>query len=133
MRIQYKIFIISAFTCILTMLIFHFPLNEKIELDLVSHFFGGVSVVIIITQILTHLDLSSIKFIILLLLSSICLFELVEHLFFTYLIHDIYPYYELFYTTEGFLIFDTILDIGAGIIGGISYLCWRNKYGNNLW
>ncbi len=123
-----KLFIATTFLCILFLFIYHFVLNDTTEIDLLSHFFGGISVTIALTYITTNFSPTQFnrpEIILFMLFIAIAVFELLEYLFFTYLLTDIYPLYTQEYVMSIVNIADTTTDTIAGMIGGTLYLIYK--------
>lgn len=120
------IFITSTIICLIAVIIFHFVFDEKIPLDTVSHFFGGISVMLVIIKLNIYLtDMIEVKTAITLMILSVLLFELFEHLVFCYILTDVHINYNLGSILAGYHFFDTIKDIVFGLIGGLTLLTWR--------
>lgn len=126
------IFITSTIICLISVIIFHFGFDEKNSLDSVSHFFGGIAVMTVITKLNIHLTGKIEAKTITLMILSVLLFEIFEHLFFCYVLTDIYSNYYLGCIFAEPCFSDTIEDIIFGLTGGLSLLTWRtwttNRY-----
>ena len=125
-----KIFIITSILCGLFLFIYHFMLDDTSEIDLLSHFFGGISVTIAITYIainFTQYNINRPETILLILFFVILTFELLEYIFFTSVLSGVYEYYTLEFVMGIVNIIDTISDIIVGMAGGTLFLIFKRK------
>lgn len=124
-----SIFIISTILCIISVLIYHYIFDEEVPLDTVSHFFGGISVMVILIELnIYQTNTINIKAMFLIIFLSVLLFEIFEHLFFCYVLVDFYDNYYLGYIFIEPYFSDTIKDIIFGLLGGVILLGWRTRY-----
>lgn len=118
-KLQY-ISIISFTLCLLFLLVYHYGTKQTTDLDIVSHFFGGLTTSSIVSLVaLNFPQLSDYKFESLVLV--VVMFEFFEYLFLVYL----FPEFEFVPTVTQ--PFDTITDIMAGLFGGSILIYWEVK------
>ncbi len=109
----------SAFVCIGAILLYKELFNNTTELDIVSHFFGGLSVYISITIVFPMLDE---KTQLIILLMCVIGFEIAEY------ITSQYPYDSFSNINSMESKFDALTDIVSGLVGGYLY-SYRRKNG----
>jgi len=118
MRQSFKIFLLTTFLSVLTVCIYHFQLREVVELDCLSHLFGGVSLSIgfsVFCQ-LAGWKLSFVRTVVSYIV-ILSLFELVEHLLFCTVLSGVYRGYNIFTVTNRLYQVDTLVDIISGLGG----------------
>lgn len=121
------IFAVTTTLCVVALYFNNHIFHEELELDLLSHLFGGMSVMIVLNELSVMLTRSiNIRAVLLLLIVSVMLFEVVEHISLCTILSSIYSDYNYFNTY--YYWYDTITDIIVGIFGGALILFFGVKY-----
>ena len=116
----------SLLLCIGILLVYHWFTKQTSELDILSHFFGGLTTSSVISLIIETQPvfnfLVDYKFNSLVLV--VVMYEFFEYIFLAHVIPD------LEYVPTVTQPFDTITDIMAGLLGGFLFIVWEmKKYG----
>lgn len=121
-----KIFIRSLMLCLFFLLLHSFlesELNIINELDLISHFFGGLCVTVILCFLVFKYTKYNIAFVLLLLCFLVIIFEIFECILFWNL--ELYTFYDFEYLCSISYLSDTFTDVLFGIGAGFLYLIGR--------
>jgi len=114
---------ISFLLCIAIILYYHWFTNETSELDMVSHFFGGITTTAITFLLIETKTLPFLKgYEFHSLVIVVVFFELFEYLFLVYF----FPQLKSIPTVTQ--PFDTITDIMAGLGGGSFFIWWYKQH-----
>jgi len=119
-----KLFIESSILCVAFLVLFTI-INETMQLDLLSHLFGGISVTIVLVWLAKKYKRLNTKSILAILFACVCIFEVLEFGVLMYVFPDIYPFYNIEYVFGNTNIIDTIQDIIMGMLGGYLFLKYR--------
>jgi len=116
-----ELFIVSSVLSIVFLIVYSLSKGD-IQFDLLSHLFGGISVAIVLSYLVTRFTRFGDNLTLMLLCGLVCLFEVGESYIFLYLWKELYPFYDIEYIITSTNILDTTSDILMGLVGGYLYL-----------